>query len=169
MSLIEQIRSLLDQLEASGTTTATGKVPDPNSNKPLPLSPDSKVFTEDYWVLGRPGAMKGVLLEHYSQGQQIVSMLASGHIPLHLCVFIPEPPNTTWTLGLRSAGDPDVNWIDGSRYRPLSPPGQNFPSWVAAGCPHNNQYGTYDGRGEVIDLTHQFSPSPPAPTGETPL
>lgn len=163
-SLTDQIRALLDQLDASGTATATGKMPEPDTGQGLKpyLSDDETKFVRDYWVIGHAGAMAGVLLEHYSQGQMLVSMMASGHIPLHLCVFVPEPSGTVWTLGLRSAGDPDVNWIDGSKYRPVNPPGQNVAAWIAAGCPHENAYGKYNVRGEIDDpALGTFSPGPP--------
>jgi hypothetical protein len=155
--LTNQIRALLDEIDG---TPASTRQPEVDTGQPITdyLTPDMRMFAKDYWIVGRVAAAKGGYKHHYDQGMMLTSMALSGTgIPLHYSVFKPIPELSPWSAAQVSVAD--LGWIDGSHYRPTAPAGANFISWVAAGCPHENQYGKFDARGEIIGPgEHGFGP-----------
>jgi hypothetical protein len=158
--IITQMRVLLDQLESGGGAAGPlARQPEPDTGQDIRdyLSADYRTFVKDYWIVGRVSAAAGTVKNHYDNGMTLMRMMLGGTgIPFHISVFKPAPVGAAWSAAISNAAD--IGWIDGSRYQPTNPPGQNFASWVVAGCPTVNQYGRFDQRGDLIDMNAEHPP-----------
>jgi hypothetical protein len=121
---------------------------------------DDIVCTEDYWVRGKVGCMKGAHLSDYSTAS-IFAYKLMGEVPYHLMTVATRelgPPGATGSQLLASVAD--AGWMNGRNYRPRNPPGQNYADWCACGRPSANAFGKYDNRGEY-KTEGSFSPGSP--------
>jgi hypothetical protein len=155
----DQLRQLADQLDAEGGGSGGFEAGHVllDTGPQQPTWDANQVCTEDYWVRGRIGCMKGAHQSDYSTAATVAYKLM-GEVPYHLMTVSTRelgPPGATGVQLLASVAD--AGWMNGRDYQPLHSQGLNYNDWNAAGRPSANKYGKYDSRGEFV-REGKFSP-----------
>lgn len=126
---------------------------------------DGKVFTKDFWMENRVGAMAGASIFDYASA---VAGIPGGSIPQHTRVVGPDLPDAGWIAVMTTTGD--CGWVDGSEYAfdPEQSDLANFNAWVAAGCPSKNAKGEWGAHGYPMSYI-RWTWQNPSTRGPSPL
>ncbi len=115
---------------ADGNTLVTSAAP-PLLDFDFEVGPKivNGLIAEDFWMVGRTGAQKGALAAHWTQYNQIVTMM--GGVTEFDVVCAPNPASaaemnpSNYNICVHHAWEPRVGWLD------EAPPGMDDPDGAA--------------------------------------
>jgi len=156
MKISDTLRQLADQLDSGDESGSINHVLQ-ETGAAAPTFDSAGICSDDYWVRGHIGCMKGARLSDYSVCVTIMGQIG-GDTPRHLYVLASPNFNPGGTGLNLMASAADADWINGRNYKPRNPPGQNLSDYNAAGRPSANTFGKFDNRGELVPAG-EFSPA----------
>lgn len=108
------------------------------------------VFTADFYMVDRVGAMKGASVAEYQHAHLILG--AGGWENLHTHVLMADEPGKLWHESMTTSADCGWNPRGQSYYWvPQLNDQQNAANWIACGRPRRNQFGAWGNNGVPIE------------------